>query len=146
IMQFVGVLRPAVAYVCAVIHVGDENIFDAAIDLSLGLLHGLSEADNDQNHAGSSRDEPLAVDLFHVFNVNLVGRAALENNGVVLGKRLEGRLVVEWERRDDNTNADLKTAARAPFGFDTCGQFPEKIADRREDALLLDADSRIAEA
>ena len=46
-MEFVGILGPAVANVGAVVHVGDEDIFGAGIDLGLGLLHGLTEADDD---------------------------------------------------------------------------------------------------
>jgi hypothetical protein len=39
VVEFVGVLRPAVAYVGAVVHVGDEDIFDLGINLGLSLLH-----------------------------------------------------------------------------------------------------------
>ena len=44
-MEFVGVFGPAVPDVGAVVHVGDEDVFDAGIDLGLGLLHGLARAD-----------------------------------------------------------------------------------------------------
>ena len=76
-MQFVGIFHPAVADVGAVVHVGDENVFDAGIDLGLRLLHGLAGADDDEDDAGSAGDEPLAVDFLYVFDVDaFVHRAA----------------------------------------------------------------------
>ncbi len=49
IVEFVGVFHPAVAYVGTVVHVGNENIFDAGIHLGLGLLHGLAGTDDDEH-------------------------------------------------------------------------------------------------
>jgi hypothetical protein len=51
VVEFVGVFGPAVADVGAVIHVGDEDVFDAGVDLGLGLLHGLARADHSKNDA-----------------------------------------------------------------------------------------------
>ena len=47
VVEFVGVFDPAVADVGAVVHVGNENIFDAGIDLGLSLFHRGSGADDD---------------------------------------------------------------------------------------------------
>ena len=70
----------------------------------------------------------------------------LENDGGIFGEGVEGFFVVEGKRRNDDAHADLKAAARAPLGFQAVGEFPEKIADGREHAFLLDADGGIAEA
>jgi hypothetical protein len=48
-VEFVGVFGPAVADIGAVVHVGDENVLGSRVDLSLGLLHGLADADDDEN-------------------------------------------------------------------------------------------------
>jgi hypothetical protein len=45
VVEFVGVLGPAVTDVGAVVHVGDKDIFNAGINLGLSLLHGLAGAD-----------------------------------------------------------------------------------------------------
>jgi len=145
-VEFVGVLGPAVADVGAVVHVGDEDVFGAGVDLGLGLLHGLAEADDDEDDAGGAGDEPLAVHDFYVFDVNAFGCRFLENDGVVFGEGFEGGVVVKGERRNDDANADLKAAAGAPLGLDASGKLPEKIADGREHAFLLDADGGVAEA
>ena len=85
-MEFVGVLGPAVADVGAVVHVGDEDVFGAGVDLGLGLLHGLAEADDDENDAGSAGDEPLAVDVFYVFDVNAFELGFLKTMALFLEK------------------------------------------------------------
>src|SRR5882672_3909885 len=51
VVEFVGVFGPAVADVGAVVHVGNQNVFDAGINLGLGLFHGLSNANYYENHA-----------------------------------------------------------------------------------------------
>ena len=56
VVEFVGVFGPAVAYVGAVVHVGDEDVFDAGIDLGLGLFHGLAGADYGEDYAGCAGD------------------------------------------------------------------------------------------
>src|SRR4029077_11829513 len=52
----------------------------------------------------------------------------------------------EGKRRDDDADTDLETAASAPLGIETVGEFPKEIADGSEDAFLLNADGGIAEA
>src|SRR5882724_12268803 len=113
-MELVGVFSPTVADVGAVVHVGDEDVFNAGVDLGLGLFHGLAGADDGEDDAGGARDEPLAVDLFYVLDVDLLGSAFLKNDGVILGEGFEGGVVVEREWRDDDAHADLKAAAGAP--------------------------------
>jgi len=144
-VEFVGVFGPAVADVGAVVHIGDKNIFYAGIDLGLGLLHGLADAYDDEDDARSSSDKPLAVHLFYVFDVDLVGRAALEDDGVVLREGFECGVVIKGKRRNDDANADLKAAASAPLRLGAGSEFPEKITDRRQHAFLLNADRGIAE-
>ena len=146
VVEFVGVFDPAVTDVGAVVHVGDHDVLDAGINLGLGLEHGLTDAHNDQHDAARAGDKPLAFNFFYVLDVDAVEIGLFENDGAVLGKRLERRLVVEGKRRDDDANADLEAAARAPLGFDAGGELPEKIADGREHALLLNAYRWIAEA
>src|SRR5579871_102793 len=146
VVEFVGVFGPAVADVGSIVHVGNQNVFDARVDLRLGLLHGLAQTDDDEDNAGSAGDEPLTVYLFHVFDVNLLGNVAFKDDGVVFGKRFERSFVVEGKWRNDDANADLEAAARAPLGFGTGGKFPEEVADGREHAFLLDADRWISEA
>jgi hypothetical protein len=86
VVELVGVFPPAVADVGAVIHVGDEDVLDAGVDLGLGLLHGLAGADYNEDHAGGARDKPLTVELLYVFDVDLVRGATLEDDGVVFGE------------------------------------------------------------
>src|SRR3989338_5031847 len=45
-MQAVRVLVPAVANIRAIIHVGDNNVFNAAVDLRLSLFHSRPGATN----------------------------------------------------------------------------------------------------
>src|SRR5260370_924000 len=61
VVELVGIFGPAVADVRAVVHVGDEDVLDAGIDLGLSLLRGLTGADNDEHNAGSAGSQPLAV-------------------------------------------------------------------------------------
>ncbi len=145
-MEFVGVFHPAVADVGAVVHVGDEDVADAGIHLGLRLLHGAAGADDDEHDAGSPRDEPLAVVLFYVFDVDAVLRGLFEDDGGVSGKRFKRGVVVERKRRDDNAHADLKSGARAPLGLEAVGKLPKEFADRSQQAFLLDADGGISEA
>ena len=56
VVEFVGVFDPAVADVGAVVHVGDHYVFDAGIDLGLGLQHGLAGADYDQDNSAGAGD------------------------------------------------------------------------------------------
>ena len=84
--------------------------------------------------------------MFYVFDVNLLGRAAFEDDGVIFRERFEGGLVVEGEWRHHDTHADLKAAAGAPLWLRARRQFPEEIADGCEDAFLLNENCRIAEA
>ena len=56
VVEFVGVFRPAVPDVGAVLHVGDEDVFDARVDLGLGLLHGLAGADHREYDSGCAGD------------------------------------------------------------------------------------------
>src|SRR6266849_6820323 len=84
VVELVGVFGPAVADVGAVVHVGDKDVFDAGIDLSLSLLHGLADADNDQHNAGGAGNQPLAVHFLYVFDVNAFHVGFLEDDSVVL--------------------------------------------------------------
>jgi len=72
VVEFVGVFDPAVADVCAVVHVGDHYVFYAGIDLGLGLQHGLAGADYDQDDSAGAGDQPLAFDFFYIFDVDAV--------------------------------------------------------------------------
>src|SRR5579871_5055844 len=139
-------LRPSGRHVGAVVHVGNENIFHAAIDLRLRLLHGLAEADNDQDNSRSASNKPLTIDLLHVFDVNLLRNIPFKNDGIVLRERFERGFVVEWEWRHDNANSDLKTAARTQRRVGARGKLPKEIADRSEHTFLLNTDRWIAEA
>src|SRR5882762_1294557 len=124
VVELVGVFGPAVADVGAVVHVGNQDVFGAGVHLGLGLLHGVADTDDDENDAGGAGDEPLAVDFFHVFDVNAFHVGLFEDDGVVLGEGFESGVVIERKRRDDDSNADLKAAASAPFGLDAGGKFP----------------------
>jgi len=145
-MKLVGIFGPAVADVGAIVHVGDKNVFGARVNLGLGLLHGLADADDDENDAGGAGDQPLAIDFLYIFDVNAFHVGFFEDDGVVLGEGFERGVVVEGKWRDDDSNANLKTAASAPFGLDAGGKFPEEITDGREHAFLLNADGGIAES
>jgi len=79
-VQAIGILDPAVAYVRAVIHVGNQHILDPAVDLRLRLLHRRPGADDDQDDSGSSGHQPLAVYLLHVFDVHFVLGRLLEDD------------------------------------------------------------------
>jgi len=105
----------------------------------------LTGADDDENDAGSAGNQPLAVDFLDVFDVNALHVGFLEDDGVVLREGFERGVVIEGERRNDDANADLKAATGAPPRLNAGGEFPEKIADGRKHAFLLDADRRIAE-
>ena len=102
-------------------------------------------ADDDQNHAGRSRDEPLAVDLFHVLDMNFVLRRFL-NTITDLWRTIRTFVIIERERRHDDAHADLEAAAVLQLRILAVRPDPEKIADRRKDAFLLNADRRIAKA
>jgi hypothetical protein len=145
IVQAVAVFFPAVADVGAVIHVGNQDILDARVNLGLRLLHSLARADDDEDYAGSSGDEPLAVDLLDVFDVNFFRGRLFENDGRIFREGIEGFVVIERKRRDHDAHADLKTAADFELGVGAVGEVPEKLADGRDHAGLLDADSGIAE-
>src|SRR5258708_11468676 len=94
VVELVGVFGPAVADVGAVVHVGNQNVFDAGVGLGLGLLHGLAEADDDQDDTGSAGYQPLLVDDFYVFDVDAFVHGALEDNGGVFGEGFEVGFVV----------------------------------------------------
>src|SRR6267378_4392367 len=83
VVELVGVFGPAVADIGAIVHVGDEDILGTGIDLGLSLLHGLTGANDDENNAGSARNQPLAIHCFYVFDVNAFHVGFLENDGVV---------------------------------------------------------------
>ena len=144
VVEFVGVFDPAVADVGAVVHVGNHDVFDAGVGLGFGLEHGLAGADDDEDYAAGSRDEPLAFDFLHVFDVDAVIVGLFEDDGAVLGEGFEGGLVVKGERGDDDADAELEAAAGAPFGVGTGGELPEEVAHGSEHAFLLDADGGIA--
>src|SRR6516225_7485007 len=108
VVEFVGVFDPAVADVGAVVHVGDEDVLDARVRLSLGLFHRLADADDDEDHTGSSCDEPLLVYDLHVFDVNALVDWASEDNGGIFREGFKRGFVVEWEWRNDDAHAQLK--------------------------------------
>src|SRR4030095_245929 len=144
VVEFVGVFDPAVADVGAVVHIGNEDVTDACVNLCLRLLHGGASTDNDKDNAGCACNEPLAVDFFNVFDVNTFLGRLFENDRAVFGEGFKGGVVVKRKRRNDDTDADLKAAARTPLRFLTVGELPEQIADRSQHAFLLDADGGIA--
>src|SRR5258708_285420 len=146
VVELVGVFGPAVADVGAVVHVGNQNVFDARVGLGLGLFHGLAEADDDQDYAGGAGYQPLLVDDFYVFDMNAFVHGALEDDGGVFGEGFEGGFVVEGKGRNNDADADLKAAACAPLGIEAGGEFPEEIADGREYSFLVDAGGGITEA
>ena len=51
VVELVGIFHPAIPDVSAVVHIGNQNILDAGVDLGLRLLHGGAEADDDQDNA-----------------------------------------------------------------------------------------------
>jgi len=102
IVERVGVFGLTVADVRAVIHVGDHDVFNAQVDLGLGLHHGLARADDDEYDTRRAFDEPLAIDLFCIFNVDSVEAGPIEDNRAVLGEGFAGGFAVEEERRDDD--------------------------------------------
>src|SRR4029077_3586473 len=110
------------------------------IRLSLRLLHGLPDPDDNQNDPGGTGHKPLLVDDFHVLNVDALGNRPLKNDGGVFAERFEGDFVAEGKRGNSDANANLAAAAGAPLRLHAAGQFPEEVADGSEDALLLDAD------
>jgi hypothetical protein len=114
-VQAVAVFFPTVSDVCAVVHVGNQNVFDARVHLRLGLLHRLAGADDDEDDAGSSGDEPLAVELFDVLDVGFVGGRLLKHDCGILGECIESFVVIERKRRNYDPDADLKPAADFEF-------------------------------
>jgi hypothetical protein len=50
-VQAVAVFYPAVADVRAVVHVGDQDIFNSRVHLCLRLLHGLAQADDHEDYS-----------------------------------------------------------------------------------------------
>src|ERR1700757_698937 len=146
VVEFVGVFPPAIADVGAVIHVGNEDVFDARIGLSLGLFHGLANSDDDQNDTGGPRNKPLLVDDLHIFDVDAFVDEPLENDDGVFAERFEGGFIVEGKGRNNDAHAHLEAASGAPLGLEAVGQIPEKVADRSQNAFLLDADGGIAKA
>ena len=119
---------PTVADVGAVIHLRDHHVLDSGIDLSLRLLHRLAETDNDENHAGRSRDEPLSVGLLHVFDVDVIRRRLLEDDGGVFREGVECFVVVERKWRNDDAYADLKSAANFQFGIGAGSKVEEELS------------------
>jgi hypothetical protein len=51
VVELVGIFHPAIPDVSAVVHIGNQNIFNAGVNLGLRLLHGGAEADDDQDNA-----------------------------------------------------------------------------------------------
>src|ERR1700735_3901401 len=145
-MQAVAIFHPAIADGRAIVHVGDHHFFDAAINLGLGLLHGLAQTDDDQNHARRPRNEQLAVHDFYIFDTHFVHGRLLKNDDCVLGKRVERFVVVKRKWRYDNTHTDLKTTADLKFRIVAIRQVPEKLADGGNHSGLLDADRGVTEA
>jgi len=77
-VQPVAIFLPAVPDIRPVVHIRDHHILDSKINLILRLLHYLPGTDDDQNHARSSRNRPLAVDLLHVLDVDFIRRGFLK--------------------------------------------------------------------
>src|SRR4029077_7592541 len=117
---------------------------DARINLGLGLLHGLSQTYDDQNHPRRSRHHPLSVVLLCISDLVLVVGWFLEDDSGVSGKRLEGFVVVEGERRDHNAHSDLKTAFHSQLGIVPIRQVPKELADGSVHSGLLNADGGIS--
>lgn len=49
------------------------------------MLHGLAQTDHDQNDSRSTGRKPLAVDLFYVLDMNLIGGRLFEDDGGEFG-------------------------------------------------------------
>src|SRR5260370_6170923 len=140
VVEFVGIFGPAVADVGAVVHIGDEDVFGAGIDLCLSLLHGLAVADDDENDAGSAGNQPLAVHYFYVFDVDAFHVGLLEDDGVVLGERFECGVVVKGKRREGRSYSGSKSCARSPRWPNGCSRLPQSALARGSHCLLQDAD------
>src|SRR5262249_355191 len=146
VVELVGIFNPPVANVRAVIHVGNQDVANARIDLRLCLLHGGAGAYYDENDTGRAGNKPLSIHFLYVFYVHALNAGLFENDSGIFGKRFESTVVVKRERRNGDTHADLEAAARAPLRFLPAGQLPKQIADWRQHTFLLNADGRIAEA
>src|SRR5215472_15850987 len=146
VVEAVAIFFPAVADVSAVVHVRDEDVLDARVDLRLRLLHRLPGSDDNQDDAGRTGNEPLAIDLLDVFDVHFVGGRLLENNRGIFGEGLEGFVVVKGKRRHNDPHADLKAAAHLQFGVHAARQIPEELPDRRDHSRLLNADRGVTES
>src|ERR1035438_10278918 len=146
IVKLVGIFGPAVADVRTVVHVGDENVLDPRINLSLRLLHRLPGADYREDYARGASDKPLPIHLLYVFDVNLVRSSALKHDGIIFREGFKSGLVVKRKRRHDDAHSNLKTTTCPPLGVSAGRQFPEKIANGRQHAFLLDENCRIPES
>ena len=119
----------------------------AGVGLRLGLPHRRAEADDDQHDARRAGHEPLAVHLLDVLDVDFLGRALLEDD-----RRRSWRPTRRSRRRRTGKGG---TTMRTPIWKPLLtlelrvvarGEVVEELADRRQHALLLDDDRRVAEA
>src|SRR5262245_51944919 len=97
--------RPAVADVLAIIHVWDHHVADAVVGLTLRLAHGGTQAANDKHHARRACDQPLAVHLPDVLDMDSLARWRLKEDDRIPRARLEAFRVSEWKRRDHNSHS-----------------------------------------
>ena len=81
-MEFVTVFDPSVSDVFAVVHVGDEYVFNAVVCLLLCLFHCWANAADDEDDAGVSCDKPFSVDVFDVFDVDAFCWSFKEDYGI----------------------------------------------------------------
>ena len=110
------------------------------------LAHGGAKSAHHQHNAGSSRHQPLAIDLLHVLNVNFLGNALLKKNRGVLGDRFKSGHIIKWKWRHHNAHANLKTTFHFELGQRARGQVVEKFTNGRGHSLLLNHDGGVAKA
>src|SRR5262245_14939055 len=123
-------LGPAVADVFPIVHVGNHDVPDAVVRLPLRLLHRRSDSAGDQHDAGRARDDPLAVDLLHVLDVQSLAIRRLEEDHRILRTAVERLGIVERKRWNDDSHADLEAAASSQSGQRSLRHLVQELADR----------------
>ena len=146
VVELVGIFDPAVADVGAVVHVGDENVFDAGVDLGLGLFHGLAGAATMRTtpEVPATTHWPFTSLTSSMWMPSFMGRLK------TMAAFLEKELKVSSSSKG-NGGTTMRTPTWKPLRVRHLGswplaKFPEEIADGSEHAFLLDADGGIAKA
>ena len=110
------------------------------------MTHAGPGATDDQHDARSPGDEPFAVHQLHVLQVEALARLGLEQDHRVLAGGLEALGVGVRKRRHHDAHADLVAGASAQSRQRAGREAVQQLAHRRQQALLLDANGRVAEA